>query len=136
MGESSPRILGVPPPALVKGFATPEIGIGMGGIPVSTTLTSNVPCAPTNSWPEGWSLHSGFSIPGIKSGATRRRRKWLTKLRNTIPEDLHQADISEARIDAIAETLDEDGAIDDIMAMLDVSSDSSQAFIFIGRITI
>ena len=121
----------------MKGFATPEIGFGIGGIPVSTTLTSNEsPCAPPTSWPEGWSLHSGFSIPGIKSGVSKGKRRWLAKLRRKIPDDLHQADISEARIDAIAETLDEDGAIDDIMALLDVSPDSSQASVFIGSITI
>ena len=34
---------------------------------------------------------------------------------------MNHADISAARIDAIAETLDDDKAIDDIMSMLDVS---------------
>ena len=102
----------------------------MGGIPVSTTLSSfEFPSAPHTRWPEGWSLHSGFSIPGIKSGVTKGKRRWLAKLRRKIPEELHEADISEARIDAIAETLDDDGAIDDIMAMLDVPPESSpQAF--------
>jgi hypothetical protein len=44
---------------------------------------------------------------------------------------LHHSDISATRIDAIAETLDDDRAIDDIMAMLDVSIASAPQALYL-----
>ena len=103
----------------MKGTTTPDIGFGMGGNPASTNLSAiDSPIAPLTRLPQGWSLHSGFTKPGIKAGVPRRERRWLTSLRK---QDLHHSDISAARINAIAETLDDDRAIDDIMSMLDVS---------------
>ena len=113
----------------MKGFATPEIGIGMGGIPVSTPLSSiDFPSAPLTLLPQGWSLLSGYTKPGIKAGVPRRERKWLARARH---RDLHHSDISATRINAIAETLDDDGAIDDIMAMLDVSIASAPQALYL-----
>ena len=68
--------------------------------------------------PEGWSLHSGFTQPGIKAGIPRREKRWLGRLRKT---DEKHSEISAARIDAVAEKLDDDQTIDDILGMLDVS---------------
>ena len=117
----------------MKGFANPEIGFGMGGEPGSANTSAfEIPIAPLPRLPidppKGWTLHSGFkNIPGVKASIPLWERRWLQNLR----KDDTITDISATRINAIAEALDDDTAIDDIMSMLDVSLASEpQAYIY------
>ena len=82
------------------------------------TSAFEIPIVPLARLPEGWTLHSGFKqIPGVKAERPRWERRWLRNLRKA--DSI--TDISATRINATAETLDDDTAIDDIMSMLDVS---------------
>ena len=87
--------------------------------------------------PPGWHLTSGFTQsfgpdkgPGVKATIKRSHRRWLSKLSE-------EAKLDERR-DAVAEALEDDGTIDDILQVLDVSdlpstrSTVDPVMIFIG----
>ena len=60
----------------------------------------------------GWSPESGFTQAGVKASLPKHQARWLLKLRKQAAMD--------KRVDAVADALNDDETIDDILGMLDV----------------
>ena len=98
----------------MKGFATLDtghdsgVGMDLSGASSSTPIVS----------PPSWTLNEGFlhgqghNGPGVKATIPKRTRRWLSKL---------QESEMDARTEAVAEAMEDDDTIDDILKMLDVS---------------
>ena len=73
--------------------------------------------------PPGWHLSTGFAQsdngPGVMATISRPHKRWLSKLSK-------EAKL-EARTDAVADALEDDSTIDDILQMLDVSDLSTRS---------
>ena len=62
--------------------------------------------------PPGWSPESAFTQAGVKASLPKHQARWLLKLRKQAAMD--------KIVDAVADALDDDETIDDILGMLDV----------------